>query len=325
MFILKANICEDASFLATILFFKKIVTVISIVIPVILVLLITIDIAKAVMASDETQMKTAQKLAIKRIIWGLVIFFVPMAITAVFSMLDDKGLTGITCYNNATDGAVEALQEAENAKLLAYEDDIQKLIDAANKSKEEKEKELERLRQIADTIKPSSDDPTGSTDLQIWFKALEDEYKWAKNSQYGWMKHPSTKNSKIKSTCATYVVVSMQRAKLIPEGKNIFDEQSGTFHINSYGKRYIKKHSDKLSYSYVNSTPKQLHKEGKLKPGDIVTFKFSPHGHTMVFVGTNKKGQLLWDTGGSTRCIKCKMNGYLNKTVNIVIRVKKAG
>ena len=61
------NICEKASFLATVLFFKKLVHIISIILPIILVLFVTIDLAKAVMANDESQMKQAQHLLIKRI------------------------------------------------------------------------------------------------------------------------------------------------------------------------------------------------------------------------------------------------------------------
>ena len=149
MFILETSICEKANFLATVLFFRKIVNIISIIVPIILVLLITIDIAKAVMASDDNQIKTAQKLAIKRIIWGLVIFFVPLSVNAVFSLFDGKEVAGITCYNNATDEVVDALQQAENENLLKYEEDIQKLIDSAKEDKEAKDKELERLRELA--------------------------------------------------------------------------------------------------------------------------------------------------------------------------------
>lgn len=149
MFILEASVCEKANFLATVLFFRKMVDIISIIVPIFLVLLITIDIVKAVVANDDNQMKTAQKLAIRRIIWGLVIFFVPLSVNAVFSLFDGKEVAGITCYNNATDEVVDALQQVENEGLLKYEEDIQQLIELAKQNKEAKDKEIERLRELA--------------------------------------------------------------------------------------------------------------------------------------------------------------------------------
>ncbi len=185
MFILEANICEKASFLATVLFFKKLVTIISIIVPILLILLITIDITKAVMASDDTQMKRAQKLAIKRIIWGIVIFFVPLTVDAVFSLFDEKEVAGITCYNNATDAAVDVLQQAENEKLLAYEDDIQALIDAANESKAERDKELAILREKAKTINSggNGDTPISASSGSEAIALTAEKLAWPKGTK----------------------------------------------------------------------------------------------------------------------------------------------
>ena len=146
MLILAADPCSNASFLATILFIKKLVTIISYLVPVLLVLFMTIDFAKAVIAGDENQMKTAQNLAIKRIIWAVVIFFVPIVVNAVFHLLDNTEAAGITCYNNATDEVVDTLQAAENAKLALYQSEIDKLIEAARQSAEAAQKALEELR-----------------------------------------------------------------------------------------------------------------------------------------------------------------------------------
>ena len=61
MYILGTNFCDTASGLATILFIKKIVNVLIIVIPAILIVFLTIDFAKAVIANDEKQMKEDRK------------------------------------------------------------------------------------------------------------------------------------------------------------------------------------------------------------------------------------------------------------------------
>lgn len=104
MFIL--NVCEDVSILTTILFIKKILKVIVIAVPALLVLLLSIDFAKAVISKDDDNMAAAQKLAIKRIIYAILVFFVPTIVNALFNMLGDN-LQVFSCYNNADAMTIE--------------------------------------------------------------------------------------------------------------------------------------------------------------------------------------------------------------------------
>lgn len=69
-------------------------TVILVVIPVLLVVLITIDFVKAVAASDDKQMKSAVSNAIKRIAIGVAIFFLPLLIDFVLKL---AGIASGTC------------------------------------------------------------------------------------------------------------------------------------------------------------------------------------------------------------------------------------
>ena len=54
---------------------------------IIIVVLVIIDIAKAVIASDEKEVKGYQKAAIRRVIYGVIIFFVVVIVNAVFNLL----------------------------------------------------------------------------------------------------------------------------------------------------------------------------------------------------------------------------------------------
>ena len=67
-----------------------VITVLQIAIPIIIVLLGTLDLGKAVMAGEEKQIKDAQKMLIKRIIYGVVIFFVAVIVKYVFGMVSDS-------------------------------------------------------------------------------------------------------------------------------------------------------------------------------------------------------------------------------------------
>jgi len=68
-----------------------VINIFKIVIPIIIVLLAILDLGKAVMAGEEKEIKEAQKMLIKRIIYGVVIFFVVTLVQGVFSLVADVG------------------------------------------------------------------------------------------------------------------------------------------------------------------------------------------------------------------------------------------
>ena len=64
-----------------------VIPVIQLGIPIILIIIGMIDLGKAVIASKEDEIKTAQKLLIKRAIYAVAIFFVVLIVTAVFNLV----------------------------------------------------------------------------------------------------------------------------------------------------------------------------------------------------------------------------------------------
>jgi len=78
-------------------------------IPIILILLGMLDLGKAVMASKEDEIKSAQKLLIKRCIYAIAIFFVVLIVQLVFGLLsntgdkdiENSGASWSTCWNKA--------------------------------------------------------------------------------------------------------------------------------------------------------------------------------------------------------------------------------
>jgi len=71
----------------------KIINIIRIAIPVIIVLLGTIDLGKAVIGGDEKTIKEAQGTLIKRIIYGVAIFFVFVIVQAIFGLVAEKAVS----------------------------------------------------------------------------------------------------------------------------------------------------------------------------------------------------------------------------------------
>ena len=66
------------------------IPLIQIVIPIILIILGMLDLGKAVIASKEDEIKSAQKLLIKRVIYAVAIFFVVLIVTLIFNLVADK-------------------------------------------------------------------------------------------------------------------------------------------------------------------------------------------------------------------------------------------
>ena len=62
----------------------------KIIIPIIIVLLAILDLGKAVMAGKEDEIKNAQNMLIKRIIYGVAIFFVVTIVQVVFNLVGDN-------------------------------------------------------------------------------------------------------------------------------------------------------------------------------------------------------------------------------------------
>ncbi len=83
-----------------------VIPLIQIVIIVALIVFLILDFGKAVMAGKEDEIKAAQKLAIKRIIYAVVVFLVPWIVNVAFGLLDNSGEGGeykspLSCYANA--------------------------------------------------------------------------------------------------------------------------------------------------------------------------------------------------------------------------------
>ena len=72
-------------------FLGHIVNIMQIAIPVIIILLGTLDLGKAVMAGEDKKIKEAQKMLIMRLVYGAAVFFVVTIVKIVFGLVADVG------------------------------------------------------------------------------------------------------------------------------------------------------------------------------------------------------------------------------------------
>ena len=87
-------------------FVGSIVNILQIGIPIIIVLLATIDLGKAVMAGEDKKIKEAQKMLLMRLIYGVAIFFVVVIVKVVFGLIGEQVDSGDAniCFRCATGG-----------------------------------------------------------------------------------------------------------------------------------------------------------------------------------------------------------------------------
>ena len=67
----------------------KFLSIIKILIPVLLVVLGAMDILKAVISSDDKAIKNSVMTLLKRIVAGILVYFVPVFISGIFSLLPE--------------------------------------------------------------------------------------------------------------------------------------------------------------------------------------------------------------------------------------------
>ena len=83
---------------------KTVLSIVQWAIPIILILIGTFDMMKAVVASKEDEIKAAQKLLIKRIVYAVIIFLIPTIVYFVFNIVSNTdGISGTgnfwDCWN----------------------------------------------------------------------------------------------------------------------------------------------------------------------------------------------------------------------------------
>lgn len=134
-----------------------------------------------------------------------------------------------------------------------------------------------------------------------------------------WSNSPGTSSlsqtlKKNKINCACYISYGLQKIGVLPKNTTFWLDTK----IHGKGKNKLKK------ACYV-AYPNKIPKNAGLKKGDICGFSSAPH--TMVYAGKDKKGHLLWYSGGGSD-VKPKKYGpkrkksYENRKVRVRLRLK---
>ena len=142
MLLLDLSSCGPAGLLRVIYFFKLIMDIIFIIIPIALIILLTIDFSKAMISGDEGVQSKTFKLATKRILYAVIVFFVPTIVSIVNGVLGDLGVDYSVCLNDISIEAIEQLELEESAKEEGTKSGQLQTIELNNSVQEEENNTL---------------------------------------------------------------------------------------------------------------------------------------------------------------------------------------
>lgn len=132
------SMCADNAVFSIVYLIKTFMTIAFIVIPIIIIVMISLDFAKNVISGSTDDMNKRQKIAVKRIIYAIFAFFIPAIVNLLMSIIynnvDTTSQEGfLSCWENATkDNVAQCNLEADGQRQA--DDEAAKQASEAHKN-----------------------------------------------------------------------------------------------------------------------------------------------------------------------------------------------
>ena len=314
------NACTSSSLLKMIYFALEVSKYVFIIIPIGLIIMLSIDLLKNVMATDQEEVTKNNKTAIRRVMMAVVIFLIPTIARTAFNLLDYNSIMEdiTTCVANANVEIIKEYEDAEEEIRSIKEEE--RLLELANKNKLT-DPETGKKIVPGKNNSNNNDDNDDSRDNEIvtnanaqaYLDALEkmsDKVKKAYKTGNKWEWNWTTPHSftyhqkhKRKTTCIGMVAIGLIEIGVLKSGQYIQPPKYGFGPRNGADSR-VKKYL-KLTKIKYKSSLKSLIKQKKIKPGDIIIYR----GHENVYAGNGK----FYDGGSqqtSGKCHGCKFKTF---------------
>jgi len=132
--------CGPSGILKVIYFFKLIIDIVFVIIPIALIVLLTIDFSKAMISGDEGAQKKAFNLGLKRILYAVIVFCVPYIVSILNLVLGELGVDYSACYYDINMDTIKQLEADEIVIEETKKAARKALLEKKRKEKEEQEK-----------------------------------------------------------------------------------------------------------------------------------------------------------------------------------------
>lgn len=108
------DICTNSNVLSVFYLIKTLINIMSIIVPILLILLLSIDIFN-VIKEDEKGMKSNFNKMITRLIWAFIIFLIPLIVNLLMSFLSYNNFDKENCWTNANADVIKLQKAKEEA------------------------------------------------------------------------------------------------------------------------------------------------------------------------------------------------------------------
>ncbi len=139
-----SDFCQNEDALEIILVSSRILKLLFTIIPIILILMISIDFAKSVISNSEDNMKKQLNIAIKRIIYCIAIFLIPYIVSSVINVFSDSDIKLLDCITNATEEKISyyrKLHQSEDYKSASSKGNTKKSASSKKDKNKDKSKD----------------------------------------------------------------------------------------------------------------------------------------------------------------------------------------
>lgn len=149
------DICDSASVVTVIYYIKVFITIITIVVPIMLILSCMISGVKAVINGENDIGSKTLGVWIKRSIAAIIIFFIPTIVFTIIDAVDgDENIKG--CYESSTLNRVQTLTERESSTKDAQIQKWKQEQEAKKKQEDEKKRQMKEQKEKEKQKKKSS-------------------------------------------------------------------------------------------------------------------------------------------------------------------------
>ena len=141
------DLCEDSNSLSFILFVKQIINLISIVVPIVLILMLSVEFLKMVFSSDDKVFSKGIKGIVTKAIAAVAIFFVPTLVNLLLSLMNRAAFNDSICWINAEESTIQSYRAVEEAQKKMEEEKIRAENEEAERVRKAKEEVREKTRE----------------------------------------------------------------------------------------------------------------------------------------------------------------------------------
>lgn len=151
----------DVSILRVILLTKDLMNMVYIMVPVLLIILISVDLGKIVIGNPDDTPKVI-KTVTRRVIAGVAVFFVPLIVSVLLDLISyDDPKSALACWEYATPEIVEVKMKEQEARDKAIKEQRDKEYQEKREQKEQERKD-KLAREAKENGESSSNSGTSS-------------------------------------------------------------------------------------------------------------------------------------------------------------------